>query len=240
MRSRTHVGPAQVNSGERECRHGRTSDLPVRVCLGLDADEVTPPPGSIVRGADHPRAGQPSVQREAGNEPIPVRVQPGEPDPRDADEPGLLCAVTWISPRECSIETHARARSSVAGPALANTASSVNCPQECHRFRLTNPAPHRGHIQTGGIPRAVSPHSTTWPSHRLRLEHRLLWSRPGPAILPRPQAKPAGRAALPWANQPGGSLHSGFVSALSVMSLAATDGPRLMPRLYCGARQDSR
>ena len=90
------------------------------------------------------------MQREAGKEPVLAGLKPAESDPCDADEAGLLRDDLNIAEGVWSSATYLRARSSTCWSAFANRLSSENWPQECHRLRLTNLAPHRGQIQISG------------------------------------------------------------------------------------------
>jgi hypothetical protein len=65
-------------------------ELIVEVGLSPNEDEMSPPPRSVICGLDDPRAVQPSMQRETGEEAVPTWLEPGEPDPSHAGKSRLL------------------------------------------------------------------------------------------------------------------------------------------------------
>jgi len=66
------------------------SEFIVEVGLTPNADEMSPPPRSVICGLDDPRAVQPAMQRETGGEAVLTWLGPGEPDPSHAGKSRLL------------------------------------------------------------------------------------------------------------------------------------------------------
>lgn len=64
--------------------------LVVEVAGGSDRHEVRAPARPVVVRSNHPRALQPSMKREARDEVILARREPGEADASHADEPRFL------------------------------------------------------------------------------------------------------------------------------------------------------
>jgi hypothetical protein len=86
------------------------------------------------------------MQREAGEETILARLKPCEPDS------GHACQSHLLRDDLDGSATYFRARSSTAGSDLGNKPSRVKVPHECHRFFVTNRAPHRGQMLVAGSP----------------------------------------------------------------------------------------
>jgi hypothetical protein len=66
------------------------SEFIVEIGLSPNKDEMSPPPRSVICRLDDPRAVQPAMQRETGEEAVLTWLEPREPDPSHADKSRLL------------------------------------------------------------------------------------------------------------------------------------------------------
>jgi hypothetical protein len=78
----------QANDVVRLLKPG--TEFVVQIALSSNKDKVSPPPRSVICGLDDPRAVQPAIEREAGEEAVPARLQACEPDPSHTGEACLL------------------------------------------------------------------------------------------------------------------------------------------------------
>ena len=67
-----------------------SAELDIKITLGPNVDKVASPAGSVVGGLDDPRAVEPAMQRETGEEAVLTWLEPGEPDPSHAGKSRLL------------------------------------------------------------------------------------------------------------------------------------------------------